>query len=53
MAHVASSSTASNRAEFDDAHRSAEHENRGTEQGGQMKTDESLGLRATKCIKEA
>jgi hypothetical protein len=40
MAHVASPSVASNGAEFDDEHRCAEHESRGTEQGGQKKPDE-------------
>jgi hypothetical protein len=55
MAHVASPSTASQHAEFDDEYeyRSGEHENRGTEQGGQKKSDEELGLRATTCLKAA
>ena len=55
MAHVASPSTAANRAAFDDDYESsyAEHENRDTAQGGQKKSNEYLGLRATKCIKDA
>ena len=53
MADVASPSTASNHTEFDDEYRSAEHEHRGTKQGGQKKWDESLGLRATQGIQDA
>jgi hypothetical protein len=44
MAHAAFPSMVSNRDEFDDdsEHRSAEHENCGTEQGGQKKSNEYL-----------
>jgi hypothetical protein len=45
MTHVASPSTAANRAECDDdyEHRRAEHENRGIERRGQKKQNEYLG----------
>jgi hypothetical protein len=53
MAHVASPSTPSNRADFDHKHRSAKHENRGPEQGGQKIGRIPLIASATKSIKDA